>query len=310
MRTRFRRLAQQGAIRSKAVTNAVAGRLAVGLLSTVRRFPPKKTADAAAKFMRTLGPWLPEHRTGQSNLRAAFPEKSADEIERILEGVWENMGRIGAEYAHLDRIWDYDPARPAAGRIEASPDSIARFLALRDDGKPALIFAAHLANWELPAVAAAAYGVKSAVLYRRPNVADVADMIQQIRAINMGRLIPTTPDAVFKVASELERGAHVGMLVDQHFERGVDVTFFGRRCKANPMLARLARHFDCPIHGARVIRLPDDRFRLEITEAIPPARDDAGQIDVAGTMQTITSVVEGWVREYPEQWLWLHRRWR
>ena len=260
--------------------------------------------------MRTLGPWLAEHRVGQANLRAAFPEKSADEIERILDGVWENMGRIGAEYAHLDRIWDYDPQHPAAGRIEASPESIARFLALRDDGKPALIFAAHLANWELPAVAAAAYGVESAVLYRRPNVADVADMIQQIRAINMGKLIPTTPDAVFKIASELERGAHVGMLVDQHFERVVDVTFFGQRCKANPMLARLARHFDCPIHGARVIRLPGNRFRLEMTQAVPPARDSHGQIDIAGTMQAITSVVEGWVREYPEQWLWLHRRWR
>jgi KDO2-lipid IV(A) lauroyltransferase len=276
----------------------------------VRRLPPQKTADAAAGFMRALGPWMPEHKVGQANLRAAFPEKSAEEIERILRGVWENMGRIAAEYAHLDRIWDYDPAQLTAGRIEASPESIARFLALRDDDKPGLIFAAHLANWELPAVAAAAYGVQSAVLYRRPNVADVADMIQQIRAINMGTLIPTTPEAVFKIASELERGAHVGMLVDQHFERGVDVTFFGRRCKANPMLARLARHFDCPIHGARVIRLPGDRFRLEMTKAISPARDIAGQIDVAGTMQIITDVVEGWVREYPEQWLWLHRRWR
>ena len=155
--------------------------------------------------MRTLGPWLAEHKVGKANLRAAFPEKSADEIERILDGVWENMGRIGAEYAHLDRIWDYDPAHPVAGRIEAPPDSIARFLALRDDGKPGLIFAAHLANWELPAVAAAAYGVQSAVLYRRPNVADVADMIQQIRAINMGTLIPD--DAGRRVQDRVGVGA-------------------------------------------------------------------------------------------------------
>jgi len=100
------------------------------------------------------------------------------------------------------------------------------------------------------------------------------------------------------------------MLVDQYNVQGVDVTFFGRRTKANPMLARLARHVECPIHGARMIRLPAHRFRIEMTEAIAPARDAEGKIDVARTMQIVTDVVEAWVREHPAQWLWLHRRWR
>jgi KDO2-lipid IV(A) lauroyltransferase len=72
----------------------------------------------------------------------------------------------------------------------------------------------------------------------------------------------------------------------------------------------LARQIDCPIHGTRMIRLPEGKFRGEITEAIAPVRDAGGRIDVQGTMQAITSVVEAWVREHPEQWLWLHRRWR
>jgi KDO2-lipid IV(A) lauroyltransferase len=101
------------------------------------------------------------------------------------------------------------------------------------------------------------------------------------------------------------------MLVDQHYVNGVDVTFFGRTCKANPFIARLARHIDCPIHGTRVVRLPDKRrFRVDLSEAIEPRRDADGKVDIAGTMQAITSVVEGWVREHPEQWLWVHRRWR
>ena len=100
------------------------------------------------------------------------------------------------------------------------------------------------------------------------------------------------------------------MLVDQYYVRGVEVTFFGRRTMANPLLARLARHFDSPIHGTRVIRLPGHRFRGELTDAIAPARDAEGKIDIAGTMQIITGVVEGWIREHPEQWLWQHRRWR
>ena len=65
-----------------------------------------------------------------------------------------------------------------------------------------------------------------------------------------------------------------------------------------------------PLNGVRIVRLPGHRFRVELTEAIAPARDANGRIDVQGTMQIITSVVEQWVREHPEQWLWLHRRWR
>jgi KDO2-lipid IV(A) lauroyltransferase len=113
-------------------------------------------------------------------------------------------------------------------------------------------------------------------------------------------LVPTGLDAPLKLLRVLEAGGHVAMLVDQHYVNGVDVTFFGRTCKANPFIARLARHIDCPIHGTRV----------DLTEAIEPRRDADGKVDIAGTMQAVTSVVEDWVREHPEQWLWVHRRWR
>ena len=93
--------------------------------------------------------------------------------------------------------------------------------------------------------------------------------------------------------------------------RGVEVTFFGRRTKANPLLARLARHFDCPIHGTRIVRLPGNRFRAELTEAIAArARRRTARSTSPARCRSITDVVEGWVREHPEQWLWLHRRWR
>jgi KDO2-lipid IV(A) lauroyltransferase len=97
---------------------------------------------------------------------------------------------------------------------------------------------------------------------------------------------------------------------DQYLTNGVEVTFFGRKTRANPMLARLLRQIECPIHGVRIIRLPGHRFRGELSEEVKPVRDAAGQIDIQGTMQAVTSVIEGWIREYPDQWLWVHRRWR
>jgi Kdo2-lipid IVA lauroyltransferase/acyltransferase len=303
----MRRLQRGG----KRAGNALLGALAVALLKGLRLTNPDRMADFAGWLMRTIGPLLPENRIGRENLTAAFPEKSAAEIDTILRGVWDNLGRIGAEFAHLDRLWDFDPEHPERrSRIEIDPQQIERFVRLATDGKPALIFAAHLANWELPAISAANYKLDSAVLYRRPNIAAVDRWLRETRTANMGELISAGLDAPLKIAEALQRGAHVGMLVDQYYVRGVEVTFFGRRTMANPLLARLARHFDCPIHGTRVIRLPRHRFRGELTEEIAPARDADGKIDIAGTMQIITSVLEGWIREHPEQWLWLHRRWR
>ncbi len=294
----------------KGIDSAVLGPLAALALKGLRRLDPERVSNLAGRGLRAVGPLLPEQRIGRENLKAAFPEKSPQEIEGILREVWENLGRVAGEFAHLDRLWDYDAETGFSEHIEFSNESKDRFLALRDDGKPALIFAAHLANWELPALAAAAHGLDAAVLYRRPNDPEVDHAIRRIRAVNMGELIPAAIDAPFKLMNALERGAHVGMLVDQYFVRGVEVIFFGRRTNANPLLARLARQIECPIHGVRVIRLPKLRFRIELTEAIAPARDLNGKIDVAGTMQAVTAVVESWVRQHPGQWLWLHRRWR
>jgi KDO2-lipid IV(A) lauroyltransferase len=294
----------------KPISDAVAGRLATWLLKAVRHTDPDRLADRAGRFMRRVGPFLREHKIGRANLAAAFPEKSHDEREAILLGVWENMGRFAGEFAHLDRMTIVDPDNRAPADIDYDDVTLARFRRLRDDGKPALIFATHLANWELPALVATDYGMDTTILYRAPNIGGVAKAIQDIRAVNMGTLVPTNPLSPVNLAAALERGSHVAMLVDQYFYQGIDVQFFGRPARTNPLIARLARHFDCPIHGTRIIRLGGRRFRNELTEEIVPPRDAKGRVDIQGTMQAITSVIEGWVREHPEQWLWLHRRWR
>jgi KDO2-lipid IV(A) lauroyltransferase len=294
----------------KPLAHAVLGTVTIGALRFVRRFDPKKTANFGAWAARRIGPRLREHRIGRQNLALAFPEKSADDIDALLLKVWENLGRFGGEFAHLDRVWDYDLAHPERSRIEIPDRTIALFEKLMNDGKGALVFSAHLANWELPALAAPAYGLESAVLFRRPNVAAIDTAVQDIRSVNMGEMISTGIDAPVRLAKALQRGVHVGMLVDQYYTKGVDVTFFGRTTRANPLLARLAQKVDCPIYGVRIIRLPGNRFRADVTDEVAPVRDANGAIDVQATTQKITMIIEGWIREHPEQWLWLHRRWR
>ncbi len=294
----------------KAFVNTLIGALTVSLFKLMRIGSPDRMSNGGAWVMRRIGPRMREHQVALANLKAAFPDKPAGEIEEILLGSWENLGRVGAEFAHLDRLWDHDPAHPGRGRIMPADAAYARMVELRDDGKPALVFSAHLANWELASVAATKFGVDTSVVFRPPNVPAVADAVIRMRAGIMGTLIRTGLDAPIRAADALSRGSHLGMLVDQYSTRGIDVMFFGRPARTSPLLARLAEHIDCPIYGVRVIRRGGTRFELDVAGPMAAVRGADGHVDVQATMQMITAVVERWVREHPEQWLWQHRRWR
>src|SRR5690349_10607467 len=124
------------------------GALTVGALKFLRTIPRKPMASISGGFLRTFGPLLREHRIGRDNLKAAFPEKSDAEIETILRGVWDNLGRVAAEFAHIDRLHIEDAANPGPDDIVYTPRTLELFQKLRDDGKPALLFTSHLANWE------------------------------------------------------------------------------------------------------------------------------------------------------------------
>ena len=298
--------------RLRALGSRVAEPVMVGLVRALfaglRALGPERSSDLGGRIARTFGRLVPAHRTALANVRAAYPGAEEAFVRRIVEGAWDNLGRTAGEYAHLSALFDYDPDAPAPGRVEVI--GIEHFLRLRDDGRPALIFSAHLGNWELPAICAARFGLDATAVFRAPNDRAVAQVIQEVRRETMGGLEAARPGAAFAMQGVLERGGHLGMLVDQHFTRGVVVPFMGRPALVNPVMGKFARRFDCPVHGVRVVRLPGHRFRLELTPPLALPRDAAGEIDPAGAMRAMTEVVEGWVREHPEQWLWMHRRWR
>ena len=287
------------------------GGLTVALLRTTRFFDPDKTANFFGRATRFIGRRLREDRIGARISRP--PSRKIAGGNRNHSG--RRLGTISAasapSSAHLDHIWDYDvdhPDKPSRVEFGARTKQIRCPARRRQAGHH--LREPSLGNWEIPALGAVAHGLDCAILFRRPNIESADRAIERIRAVKMGTLVPAGREAPLKLAEALQRGQHVAMLVDQYMGNGVEVTFFGRKTKANPTLARLLRQVDCPVHGVRIIRLPNHRFRAELSEEVKPVRDASGQIDIQGTMQAVTSVIEGWVREYPDQWLWLHRRWR
>ena len=278
-----------------------------GFLNFLKIFP----ADGAINFidwlMRKIGPKMKRHKLILANLRNAFPEKSDEEINQIALGSWANMGRLAAEYVFLDRLFDFDPEKSEPGRVEVS--GIPIFLDLLENPRPFIVFTGHTGNFELLPVAGAAFGLYVSVLFRPPNNPYVAQKVFDFRSARMGKLVPSHAGSSFALARQLEAGQGVGVLVDQKFGRGLKTEFFNQPVKTNPLLGKLVRQFNCEVYPARCIRLPGNRYRLEIEPRIELPRDANGNLDLTGTAQLLNDKVESWVREHPEQWLWYHDRW-
>lgn len=283
------------------------------ILQLCRRLGVDRASALGGRVAAALGPRLGVSRYARAQLTAALPASDAEGREALVGAVWRNLGRYFTEYAHLAEIWPPAVDPQALTRIAIAPEVIDRFVALREDGRPAILFTGHIGNWELLPVGAARFGLDLAVMFRRPNNPYAEKVLLAIRGAAMGELIPAGFQAGLAAARVLEAGGHLGMLVDQHFSRGPAVPFFGRPARTAPTLAKLARHFRCPVHGAWAERLDGARFRIHLTPALDLdaayADPDARRAEQA-IMAKVTAELECWVRARPGQWNWLHRRWR
>ena len=268
------------------------------------RLLPLDLASATGGWLcRHFGPLTPVSRYAERNLRRAFPEKTDAEIRRILVAMWEHLGRVFGEYPHLARFRLYEPG----SRVEVlGAEHVDR---LRDDGKTGIFFSAHLGNWELASLGATQRGVPLARIYRAPNNPLVDQLIRHARRSVKGELLPKGSDGARRALAIMRAGGHLGMLVDQKMNDGIAAPFFGRPAMTAPALAQLALKFDCPVIPAKVERLRGARFRLTIYPALKIERRGARDGDVLALMTQVNAIIEGWIRERPEQWLWLHRRW-
>jgi KDO2-lipid IV(A) lauroyltransferase len=252
---------------------------------------------------RHIGPLLGISNRARHNLRRALPALSDDAIARVVAGMWDNLGRVAAEYPHLRKIGVFEPG----GRVEIHGlEHINRAVA---SGRRMIIFSGHIANWEIAALAAVQYGISVAQIYRAANNPLVDRMIARFRD-DRGEFIPKGAVAARRAIAALRRGAHLTLLADQKMNDGIPVPFFGRLAMTAPALASLALRFDCDVLPARVERLHGARFRLTVFPPLPLPRSGELYSDVAALMARVNATLQEWICDRPELWLWLHRRWQ
>jgi KDO2-lipid IV(A) lauroyltransferase len=251
---------------------------------------------------RLIGPRLGISKRARLNIRRTLPELTETEVANTIAEMWDNLGRVGAEYPHLRQIRVFEPG----GRVETHGfEHMDRAVAA---GRRMIIFSGHIANWEIGMLAAVQYGIEVAQIYRVANNPLVDRMITRFRGTG-GELIPKGAVAARRAIAVLRRGAHLTMLADQKMNDGIPVPFFGRTAMTSSALASLALRFDCDVLPARVERLGGAHFRLTVFPALPLPRSGNHHADVAALMAQVNQILEEWIRDRPEEWFWLHRRW-
>ena len=204
---------------------------------------------------RLIGPFLSISKRAHDNIKRALPDLSESEIADIIRGMWDNLGRVAAEYPHLRSMRVFEPG----GRVETHGfEHMDRAVAT---GRRMIIFSGHLANWEIGMLTSVQYGISVAQIYRAANNPLVDRMIARFRG-DAGELIPKGAVAARRAIATLRCGAHLTMLADQKMNDGIPVPFFGRRAMTAPALATLALRYDCDVLPARVERLGGAHFRL------------------------------------------------
>ena len=264
---------------------------------------PRDCASAlGGALARRIGPTLGVSRHARRNLSRAFPEFPETEIARVVAGMWDNLGRVVAEYPHLRKISVFEPGGP----VETQGfEHVDRAVAA---GRRMIFFSGHIANWEIGMLAGVQYGISVAQIYRAANNPLIDRMIARFRS-DRGEFIPKGAVGARRAITALRRGTHLALLADQKMNDGIPVPFFGRPAMTAPALAVLALRFDCDVLPLRVERLDGARFRVTVFPPLPLARSGEPHTDAAALMVRVNATLEAWIRDRPEQWLWVHRRW-
>ncbi len=275
--------------------------VAATLMTALRRLPMGMANVLARSATRTLDLTVPKlRRVARTNLAFAFPELSARERDRIIDGVFENIARLLLTLARF-------PDLKAANISDwISYEGLEHYSRAKQAGCGVLVLTGHLGNWELSAFAHAWMTEPMNVMVRPLDNPLIDALVEERRALS-GNWLIYKRDAARSVIKALRMNQAVGILADQNtsMAEGTFVNFFGKSACASSAFVRLAYHTGAPvIPGFALWNPATQRYILRFYPPIQLTGDEHADT------QRIHSTIEAIIREYPDQWMWIHRRWK
>jgi KDO2-lipid IV(A) lauroyltransferase len=245
-------------------------------------------------------------RTGMRNLELALPEMPVAERQRTLKLVYRGLGWQLAEFCRMER---YTPEN-TRGLIRY--DGLENFLEAQARGNGVLILTGHLGAWELSSFYHSLMGHPMGMVIRRLDNRLLDGFVNRIRCLHGNRVLHKD-DFARGLLTAMRAGETVGILMDTNMTppQGVFVEFFGRMACTASGLARVALKTGAAVvPGFLVWEAAEGKYVLRFGPEVPVEASGDAEADVVELTQKLTTAIEGWVRRYPEQWLWIHRRWK
>ncbi len=269
---------------------------------------PRRGAHLVGQFAGLLGYQLAvgQRHTALRNLSLALPEVPAGQRKRIARGAFANLGRLLAEFSQFPKM------NPGNIRSIVEYAGLEHYTEARSRERGVLFLTAHIGSWELSAFAHALYGFPMCFLTRPIDNPLVEDLVTRYRSLSGNRVIRRT-EAARDVLRALSAKETVGILIDQNTTRseGVFVDFFGVPAATTTGLAALALRTEAPVVPG-FIRWDRERRKhiLEFQAPIELVRTGDRSEDLVRNTARFNEVIEAFVGRYPDQWLWIHKRWK
>ena len=239
---------------------------------------------------------------GMKNLNLAFPKKSSIEKKKILRKMWYHFGRVIGEYPHLHKIKIYKNRNLKIIGINNLLDPLKK-------NKNCIYFSAHIGNWELSSHPLIQNGFKINFVYRALNNKFADDLLKKIRFKYGVKLIKKGAEGAKECIKALKNKENLGMLIDQKMNDGLPVNFFNKVAMTAPAIAKFALKFRCQIVPALCIREKGIKYKIEYFKPI-----QYSFLKKLGSEEKImlylNKIIEKWIIEHPEQWIWVHDRWK
>lgn len=261
------------------------------------------TARGLGRVAYSLGGRL--RRTGERNIELAFPDLTEHERASILRGCFKSLGRLLGEFSQ------FPYATPEDLRRIIEFQGLENLQAALAEGRGVIVFTAHLGAWELLSFALSAFGYPMSFLVRRIDNSQVERLVEKTRT-RFGNLSIDKRAAARPMMRVLRQGGIVGILIDLNTQQheGVFVDFFGVPASTTTSLAKIALRTNAAVIP---FCMPWDeqrqRFLMRIDPPLEITRTGNEDKDVPRLTSLFTSVIESYVRLYPDQWLWIHKRW-
>lgn len=275
-------------------------------IALLRLIGPRYASDMGGYLARTIGMKLSASRVADRNLRGIMPELDALQRKNIIRDVWDNLGRNVAELPHLRSF-----ARTTSGpgwEIEGEE----HLDALKENHGQMLFFSGHFGNWEMILPIASSLGIVVSGFYRASSNPVINKTIQGLRQralTDESKMFAKGSRGARQAVTHLQQGGSLGFLVDQKMNDGLSIPFLGREAMTAPALAQMALRFNLPIMPVYVVRLGPSRFRLVCESPLHVCYTGNRHADVEAICLAMNNTLGRWVRERPNSWLWLHRRW-